>query len=304
MSCPLPFPEQIDNSALSSFKKCPTDWYWSNLRQLALKGGSIHLHSGGAFAAGLEGARKSFYEQGEPAETALARGLHAMTLFYGDFEAPEDHLKAFPRLVQALCSYFEQYPLEQDGFTPLELPSGSAIEFTFAIPLPINNPDTGEPLLYTGRFDALGKWNGATFGLDDKTASQLGPSWTRNWTLDSQFTGYAWATRTFGISTAGFLVRGISFLKNGFGHAQAIVYRPQWQIDRWYESMLFTVRTMIAYHQEGFFPLTLDKHACNSYGGCPYHMLCESKDPEVWIEENYIPKVWNPLTKGGSNDQL
>lgn len=295
----LPFPAWIDNSALSSFKKCPTDWYWSNLRLLELKGGSLHLLTGGAFAAGLEAARRAFYEQGLSSEESVALGLHALILFYGDFEAPPDHVKSFPNLCFALLDYFLQYPLDSDGFTPIELsPARRAIEFTFSIPLPINNPDTGEPLLYSGRFDALGTWREALFGLDDKTATQLGSSWSKNWILDSQFTGYTWAVREFGLAPAGFLVRGLSFLKSGFGHAQAIVYRPEWQVSRWYESMLHTVRCMIAYHQEGFFPLTLDKHACNSYGGCAFHQLCESQNPEAWVASNYAPRVWNPLVKG------
>lgn len=301
MTCPLPFPTQIDNSALSAFKRCPSYWYWNSLRSIESVGGSIHLTAGGAFATGLEISRKCFYEQGLSAEASIARGLHALILAYGSFEAPEGHVKSLPRVGLALIEYFLQYPLEQDGFVPLELGDGSrAVEFTFAIPLPINNPDTGEPLLYTGRFDALGTWNGATFGCDEKTATQLGPQWTKNWTLDSQFTGYTWATQHFGIHTAGFLVRGISFLSGGYGHAQAIVFRPQWMIDRWYDSTLHTIRMMIAYWQENQFPMALDKHACNSYGGCQYHRLCESREPERWIAGNYLPKVWDPLDKGAS----
>lgn len=294
-----PFPSVIDNSMLSAFKACPRNWFWQDLRRIELEGGNLHLITGGAYAAGLEAARRAYYEQHTQADHAIALGLEALIRFYGTYEPPADHVKSFSATFHALIDYFMEYPLETDPFVPIELsPGRRAIEFTFAIPLPINNPDTGEPLLYSGRFDALGTFNGLLFGLDDKTTSRLGPSWTRNWTLDSQFTGYTWALREHGKTVAGFLVRGISFLKDKYGHVQAVVYRPDWQIDRWYEHTLFLVRQMIAFHQENYYPMMLDKHSCNSYGGCQYSRLCESRDPARWIELDYVPRVWNPLHKG------
>lgn len=297
-----PFPSLLDNSAISSFKKCPTDWMYGSLRSLARQGGNIHLHFGGAYAAGLETARKAFYDEGLPSDQAIACGLDAAIKYYGDFESPSDFLgaKSFDRLVYALLEYFEQYPMETDIIKPFRLANGkSAVEFTFAIPLPnVKHPETGDPILYGGRFDMLADRENVLFVEDDKTASQLGSQWMKNWVLDSQFTGYCWAARDFGYPVAGAIIRGLSILKNGYGHAQSIVYRPDWQIERWIESTEHTVRMMIAYWEQDFFPLTLDKHACNSYGGCMYHQLCESQNPQSWIDINYEPRVWDPLAKG------
>jgi len=295
-----PFPTLLDNSAISSFKKCPADWYYSSLRSIARIGGNVHLHFGGAYAAGLEAGRKAFYDEGCNEEEAIATALHAATKFWGEFVPPEGVAKTFDRLIDALCEYFEQYPLSSDVIRPHRLSNGkSAIEFTFAIPLPgLRHPTTGDPILYGGRFDMLAERDGSLFVEDDKTASQLGSQWMRNWILDSQFTGYCWAARDFGYPVAGAIIRGLSILKQGFGHAQAIVYRPDWQIERWLESTVHTVSLMIEYWKSGRFPLALDKHACNSYGGCGYHQLCESPNPESWIALNYEPRVWNPLAKG------
>lgn len=302
MTSPLPFPSLLDNSAISSFKKCPTDWYYGSLRSITRTGGNIHLHFGGAYAAGLEAGRKAFYDEGLDEDTALTIALDTATKFWGDFEPPADFpgAKNYQTLIGALCEYFNQYPLSTDIIKPFRLATGkSAVEFTFAIPLPnVRHPVTGDPLLYGGRFDMLAERDGVLFVEDDKTASQLGAQWMRNWTLDAQFTGYCWAARDFGYPVAGAIIRGLSILKNGFGHAQAITYRPDWQIDRWLASTEHTVRLMIAYWEQGFFPLSLDKHSCNSYGGCGYHQLCESPNPESWIALNYAPRVWNPLAKG------
>lgn len=296
----LPFPTLLDNSAISSFKKCPTDWLYSSLRALTRKGGNIHLHFGGAYAAGLEAGRKAFYDEGLSEDESIAQAMHAATLFWGDFEPPEGSAKNFSTLLLALNEYFAQYPLHSDIVMPFRMANGkSAVEFTFAIPLPnVRHPVTGDPILYGGRFDMLAEREGVLFVEDDKTTSQLGSQWLRNWTLDSQFTGYCWAARDFNYPVAGAIIRGLSILKNGFGHAQAITYRPDWQIERWLTSTEHTVRLMIAYWQQDFFPMALDKHACNSYGGCGFSQLCESPNPESWIEMNYEPRIWNPLAKG------
>lgn len=297
---PLPFPDFVDNSAISAFKKCPMDWYYSSIRAITRVGGNIHLHAGGAYAAGLEHTRKAFYDDGLSEEDALLVGLRVFTEYWGDFEVPEKSNKTYQAMASALLEYVIQYPLATDIIKPYKLPTGKhAIEFTFAVPLPgVLHPITNQPILYAGRFDFLGEREGSLFAVDDKTASQLGPSWSKNWILDSQFTGYCWAARQFGYPVIGAIARGVSILSSSFGHAQAIVYRPAWQIDRWLETTHHTIKMMIAYWNEQKFPYTLDKHACNSYGGCGYHQLCESANPESWIKLNYEPRIWNPLAKG------
>lgn len=294
-----PFPELVDNSAISSFRKCPTDWYYSSLRAITGKGGNIHLHAGGAYAAGLEVARKAFYDEGLSEELAIIEGYKALTNYWGDFEEPEGSAKSYDRIAHALIEYFCQYPMAEDIIKPFRNALGkSCVEFNFSIPIDVAHPVSGNPILYGGRFDMLAERQGVLFVEDDKTASQLGAQWNRNWILDSQFTGYCFAARRFGYPVAGAIIRGLSILKNGFGHAQAIVYRPDWQVDRWYENLCKTVEDMIRAWDSNRYLMTLDKSACNSYGGCGYHKLCESPEPERWIEFDYEPRIWSPLAKG------
>jgi hypothetical protein len=148
----------------------------------------------------------------------------------------------------------------------------------------------------------LGVFHDALFAVDEKTASQLGPSWTRQWELDSQFTGYCWAAQQFSYPVAGAIVRGISFLKNSFGHAQAIVYRPAWMLDRWYQNLIYDIQRMIdtyeRFQNSALIPSALDKGVCSNYGGCAYYKLCTSPNPEAWVETEFAPRHWNPLAKG------
>lgn len=299
----LSFPELIDNTSRSMFISCPQKWVYGNLYNLAPREPSIHLHAGGAFAAGLEAARKAFFNAELPVEESIKVGAEELIRFWGDFEAPEDSPKSRDRILDAFFEYFLEYPLGDDPIKPLRHEDGThAIEFTFSVPLPISHPVTGNPLVYAGRFDMLAEFNHTLFAVDEKTASQLGQHWMKQWDLDSQFTGYCWAAQQYGYPVAGAIIRGISILKTKFGHAQAIIYRPDWQIARWYDNLLWDIEQMLTlWHRarkKQFIPAALDKAVCGNYGGCTFHKLCTSRTPEAWMETDFTPRTWNPLTKG------
>ena len=93
--------------------------------------------------------------------------------------------------VCALISFFNEYPPDSDPVQPVMTADGPAVEWSFALPIPgVRHPTTQAPMLYVGRFDMLAEMGGAIMVCDEKTASQLGISWAKNWKLASQLTGY------------------------------------------------------------------------------------------------------------------
>lgn len=299
----MTFPAYIDNSMLSDYKRCPTIWRYKYLDKLVKEDKSVHLHVGAVFAYGLEVTRRAYYEHKLRPDDAIAFGLYNLTIAYGNFEPPEKSLKTFERTFFALIDYFIQYPLEDDIIKPVFFGNNHGIEFNFAVPLPVKNPDTGEALLYVGRFDMLAERNGSLFGEDDKTASQLGPSWVKQWELDSQFTGYTWAMAQYGYNLVGFIVRGIAFLTYDIGHAQTIVYRPKWMVQEWLENTCRIIQSMIHDYQTQTYLKALDKSACASYSGCQYHTLCASQYPLSWYSQ-YVPNTWDPTVRAGFEPDL
>jgi hypothetical protein len=299
------FPDVIDNTLRSSFRKCETYWMYSSINKIKPNSPSLHLHAGGAFAKGIEETRRAFYERNESSEDAIAIGVNALLTFWGDFYVEDTSNKSCERMVQGLLSYFDQYPLETDSIKPYYNPENESygIEFSFALPIPdedgnpLLHPETGDPLLYAGRFDMLGDMQGVLFVTDEKTTGQLGNSWLKQWSLDSQFTGYCWAARQYGLPVAGAVIRGISFLTNGNGHAECIIYRPEWQTDRWLVELRRDVRRMIHAFKTRDISQALDKAICGNYGGCSFSMLCESPTPDAWIPIHYEINQWNPLHK-------
>src|SRR5215471_9935976 len=217
------FPEAIDSSMIASFKSCPQLFKKIYIQGWKTKSEKPDLHAGKAFAHGLEIGRRAYYEQGMPAAEAEARGLGALIEAYGPYECPADNPKSLERVAGAYEYYMDHYPLSNQTGFPILLPGGKrAIEVSFAHPLPINHPETDQPLLIVGRGDMICQYAGAEYGEDDKTTKSLGPTWSRQWDMRSQFLCYTWGFREMGFNIAGFLVRGISILKTKYDTQEAI----------------------------------------------------------------------------------
>jgi PD-(D/E)XK nuclease superfamily len=276
--------------------RCPKKFKLAHLQRYGAAGKSIHLIAGGAFAKGLEVARLA-YCHGKPPEEALLLGTTALIEEYGDADSAGTS-KSLDRMVGALEFYFSRYPLDADPARIARIVGTPAVEWSFALPLPFNHPETAEPLLYTGRTDAIVEFVGGLYGLDDKTTSSLGESWSKQWTLRSQFTGYAWAARTLGIPFQGVLVRGVSILKTKYDTAQAIINQPDWKIDRWVEHRNHVIGEMLKAYSTGYFDAALDE-TCNEYGACTFKSVCEVSPAleAQWLETNFVENEWSPLSK-------
>lgn len=302
------FPSAIDNTMREAFFACPTKWWRSFAQNLAPIQPSVHLHAGAAFASGLEVTRKTYYANGRASpEEALYAGTKALVAAYGNFIPPETGsgaVKTCSRMVEALEAYFDRFPLTTETLVPDLTINGPTVEFTFSIPLPgYTNPDTGDPILYAGRFDMLAKRGGSYYIVDEKTTTSLGVTWASQWDLASQLSGYCWAARQYGFPVVGAVIRGVGLLKTETKFIEVPVFRPEFQIDRWYEQLQRDISRMIAqyieFKQDSVpFDMALG-HSCSNYGGCPFRILCQSNEPDNWIDGRYTVRTWDPLHKGG-----
>lgn len=292
-----PFPTVLDSSIIATARSCGRKVELEHFLHWKPGNISVHLHAGASYASGMEAARKAFYVEGLDEETAISAGVQAVIKHYGNFECPPDSAKSLERTAGALEFYFSRYQLGQDQAVPITLPSGRrGIEFSFAEPIDVAHPETGDPIIYCGRMDMLCDYQSMKLGEDDKTASQLGASWPRQFDLRSQFTGYVWGAERNNIRLDGFLVRGVSILKTKYDTLEAITYRPDWQIERWYGQLCRDVRRLIAQWTEGYFDYNLD-NACVEYGGCPFKNVCLMRDPTMLLEQQFQRRQWNPLTR-------
>lgn len=290
------FPTFIDASMLNTFRQCELKWAWQSLHHLAPATANINLLAGGAIARGMEVARKAFYVDKLPQQQAVGKGFVALILAYGDFNSDKEK-KTWDATAGAYIYYTDHFPFATDPVQPYLVDSKATVEYSFSLPLPIANPDTAEPLLYVGRFDMLGNFNGQTFCVDEKTTGSLGPKWSEKWQLRGQFIGYCYAAREHGYNVAGALVRGIAIYVGGYAVQEAIVYTPDWKIEEWKESTYATIERMIAVYKSGKYRKAFND-ACTAYNRpCEFTLLCDSPHPERWISPYYKEHIWNPLEK-------
>lgn len=260
------------------------------------KSESEHLIAGGAFAQGIEVARRAFYVDGMHPDDAMALGVGALLRKYGDFEPPEHSAKTAIRTAGALEYYFFRYPLGNDGANPLEVSGKLAIEFSFAIPLPVLHPVTKQPLLYCGRSDMVAKAFGGIMIYDEKTTTSLGPKWLDSWHLDGQFIGYAWALRQAGIVPFGCCIRGISILKTKYDTLQALVYPSPFLQQRWFNQLCQDLELWKTQWATGTFNYNLGE-SCKAFGGCFLRRGCQGEDHQSWLAMSAEQRVWDPIAR-------
>ena len=292
------FPEVIDATFMNEWRGCRHKAYRAHMQHWKTEGESVHLHFGACFASALEAVRRDFYIAGKPAEESLGTGMRTFMESWGDYVPPDFVAKTLERGLGALDFYFETWPLgDKNGAHPHIMPSGlPAIEFSFAEPLPFLHPVTNQPVIYAGRCDMIADFAEGVYLEDDKTASQLGDSWAKQWELRGQFTGYSWAARESGINTKGVLVRGVSILKTKYGSAQSLTNRSAAEIDEWLATTIDDLAELrTAWEQRRWKKNFGD--TCAAYGGCQFVPICKSPDPDTWLKAYFVRSKWDPLER-------
>lgn len=291
------FPEILDSTMLNSFRSCPTQFKYNYIWRKRPEGKSVDLEAGGTLADALCAARKAFFIEGKSEKESYEIGFKAGMSRWSLDEVPEKKAhKDIDRVLAAYIQYFEKWPLSTDYIQPAKMNSKPAIEFSFAIPIDIRHPVTGNPLILAGRTDWIGEYNGSPFVVDEKTCSRFESDWASKWRLRGQFLQYHWAALQSGIAAAGCIVRGIKLLKTEIGFQEAICQFSPWEIERWYNQTLRDINRMISYWQSGEWDYNLGD-ACTQWGGCDYRRLCEVPNPEQWVQMGFVENTWNPLEK-------
>lgn len=279
---------------MSTFRSCPQKFYREFVCNLAESTTSVHLHAGGALAHAFDVARTVFYSKQKDAPAAIARGLEALWKYFGNFEPNSIKItKTWDRLSAAYLQYFETYPLATDELQPIIKSDGTpTVEFSFALPMATLHP-SGDPFLFCGRIDILGLYAGGVTLCDEKTTTSIGFSWAEKWGLRSQFLGYTYAMQQLGYNVQTNLVRGIGILKTDINIVQAVLPVKSWLVNNWYNQFERDLRRMVECFKSNIWDVNYDE-ACNAYGGCAFRILCESHQPEAWLD-SFKTRSWDPL---------
>jgi hypothetical protein len=241
---------------------------------------------------------------------------------WGDFEIPEykKTYKTLDRVSAAVEEYFTKYPCATDHLQPYFVEGKPTFEFTFAIPLEpcadewqaghygSYDPDahtgifplhpSGEPWLYSGRLDLLGKYMGRPCFEDDKTTGgSISSGWADKWTLRNQFIGYTWAGQQSGLDLDTCIVRGIAIQKTQIPIEEAVKQYSDHLIAKWYEQLRRDLWRIRKAWDTGYFDLNL-ADACTAFGNCIFMNICASHPSmrDNWFNDFEVRR-WNPLHK-------
>ena len=315
----IQFPLSIDSTMLSAFDSCPHKFFVEFILKRAPTGKSPHLHAGGALAAAVETVRNCIYTDGLSLEQSLAKAWLVYTKYWGMYEPPEDIDKTYINMFAAVIEYFYHWNPLEDTIQPHIKPDGKpAVEFTFGLPVNVNNPDTGDPILYSGRYDMLGEYHPSRLLsiVDDKTTKNFSYLWSRQWDMRGQFHGYIRASQEYGYNCEHYTVRGIAIQKTQFKFQEHGPIRiPKWKLNEWYENAIWKIKLMVHMYSamkdamikaegKGIDPMSVAHtawaksfgDACSSYAGCQYKSLCMEQNQHKYYSEMQ-ERLWDPMAK-------
>jgi hypothetical protein len=313
------FPEILDNTIVSTWNVCAAKCVQGHFLHLKPKGPQVHLDAGALYAKAMEIYRLAFYTKEHPLYHdhvgCLTIAMRHMLTSFGYDEDIEAYYattkKPFHRIAELFVKYFDRFGHLSDPVKPAIINDILMVERSFTLELDLKNPDTGEPILYHGRYDMLADYHGGLFVYDDKTCSQLGKTWGNKWDTRSQFTGYCFGARAHGHKVIGAIVRGGCFYVNKVDYAESISYRKDWELDKWWEDLHHSTHNMLQWYsmmkdaiasgkvtqpiqlasvvqKNGYF-----NEACQAYAGCEYLQLCQAQFPQRWLGD-YTVRVWDP----------
>lgn len=314
-------PLHVDSTMRACYAGCPQKFFLEFCHGLRPARISIDLHAGACFASALEDIYTLVHREGMDTDKALLRAYGRFLTNWGDFEIMKDTSKTPDRVWEAIEDYIRTYSPKTDHVQPANLPGTPSYEFSFGIPLvpatdgkrtidengasrPFVPSDlitcfplhpSGEPFIYTGRFDLLGVWAGRLVVRDEKTTTSIGASWSDQWDLRAQFMGYVWACQQSGLDLDTVIVRGVGILKTKIVQAEAIKQYSRSMIEKWHTQLRRDLWRIVHSWNEQYFDFNF-ADACSSYGGCSFRDVCQSDAPERWMA-NFVVRRWNPLDR-------
>jgi hypothetical protein len=291
------FPQVIDNTILQAWARCKRYAYLTYFCHYKRVEENTHLIAGAAFAAGMEAYRKELYFNSGDSKLSLVKGFIAICQTYGD-HVPMVPTKTMQNVILALLHYHNNFPKELEKFIPVSLFGQEGVEFSFAVPLNFKNPQTGEPVIFCGRADQIvyGSQFEQYFIEDDKTTSQLGTTWGKQWELDSQMTGYVWAARKYKVDIKGALIRGFCFYNNRIEHTQVLTHRQKHELEDWENMVYSRLEEMRVAWVKKYYTPALNKN-CGDFGGCVLQQYCKyDHKPEI-LKADYKRIKWDPVNR-------
>lgn len=299
----------IDNTALSAFMRCPSEFEKSMIQHRRNADGPPKpaLGYGSTWHKGLE----THYKASECSEQDLFEQVSlAMMEHWEDHQIEDDH-RTLARLLVEYKKYLRQrgLPWKEDVKT-VGWPESPFVELVGEIAIPgCRHP-------YAFKIDRVYKAQNQYFIEDHKTTSRFDKNYFRQFELDNQMMGYAYVAQLLtGQPIAGVRINVHVIHKNDSAFESRVISFSQPRLDDWArnldvnlsriedaaERMLSTqfdrTEERLQNDRDNAYEMRLSSCHGRKFSSCSYISVC-SMPPHLRqrsLEEDFAVKMWNPL---------
>lgn len=299
----------IDNTALSAYMRCPSEYEKSMIQHRRNADGPPKpaLGYGGTWHKGME----THYKAPEMSEADLFEVVSlAMMEHWVDHEIEDDH-RTLARLLVEYKKYLRQrgLPWKEDVKT-VGWPETPFVELVGEIAIP------GARHPYAFKIDRVYKAQNQFFIEDHKTTSRFDKNWFRQWELDNQMMGYAYVAQLItGQPIAGVRVNVHVIHKNDSIFDSRVISFSKPRLDDWARNLdvnlerieAATLRMPMGFPEmpieqqqifrDNAFEMHLNMCHGRKYGACPYVSVCSlpSHLRQRALGDDFAEVPWNPL---------
>lgn len=297
----------IDNTALSAFMRCPSEYEKSMVQHRRSNRISPALGYGGTWHKGLE----THYKAAKCSEADLIdQVVLAMSEDWEDHGIEEEH-RTLARLILEYKKYLRQrgLPWMEESKT-VGWPESPFVELNGEIAIP------GARHPYAFKIDRIYTSQNQYFIEDHKTTSRFDKNYYRQFELDNQMMGYAYVAQLLtGKPIAGVRINVHVIHKNdSLFDRRNVSFSPP-RLDDWARGLdvnLAQLEARMAAYKirlpkdsdlqtqnqvDNIFEMRQSSCHDRKFGACPYVSVC-SMPPHLrqrTLEDDFEVNVWNPL---------
>jgi hypothetical protein len=295
----------IDNTALSAYMRCPSEFEKGMRQHRRSSGKKMALHYGTVWHT----IQETHYKSPECGEKELIEKVEFAAIEKWGVDDFPDDIRTLPRILLDYKKYLRLFGLPwREERKTVGWPESPAVELNGELAIP------GARHPYAYKIDRVVQAQKQYLIEDHKTTTRFESNFFTNFVLDNQMMGYAVAGQQLtGRPIAGVRINVYVIHKNESNfESRTIQYSPV-RLEEWvrnYDNWLVTIEARIELFdrlvEDGIelqlardtaFPMNL--WACNGrkYGSCPYSGVCSM--PQQLrirtIEQDFEMVPWNPL---------
>lgn len=294
MSIPLPVLNRpLDNTALSTFMRCPREFKLSMIDGWKTKTPNTALAFGSLWHSMLEAYYKSNGDHGAVISTHSK--LHTLV------KAAPDEYRTHQRALVEFMRYVKKWPAAKD--LPQTIGYGTdspAVELSTAIYIDSFGHE------YAVKIDRLKLLGDVGYVQDHKSTSRLDKHYFSQFALSNQMMGYTFIANKVHpeIHFAGVEINLLHVLKNDSNFDRSLITYTPSLLAEWEENTAQLFDLIFTAVRNNRFPAYFGEGCNRKYGKCQFFSVCSSSPiiRQDVLEQEFTINPWDPMANDDLNE--